>query len=90
LGWSAVTPAQASYEARRASFWRRHGMALGDPLPWIEQWERLSDDQRADEEAGMLAGIRVVDAALFPPPHASGIEFFVTVRNKWPGWRPFR
>lgn len=51
-----MTPAQASYEARRASFWARHGAGPGDPLPWIEHWERLTDAQRADEEAGMLAG----------------------------------
>lgn len=52
-----MTPGQSSYLARRVSYWRRHGMGAGDPLPWNERWEGLTDAQRADEENGALAAV---------------------------------
>lgn len=76
-GDGPVSAAQASYEARQRSFWARHGMQDGDPLP--APWDRLTAEQRADEEAGALALTARAEPRGGLAPVVMGVEELVAV-----------
>jgi hypothetical protein len=54
---AAATPGQAAYESRQRSLLSRHGLEPGDPIPALCGWDRLTANERADEETGAQGAI---------------------------------